>query len=278
MTAGADPVVSCRRVVHVYGEAGAEVAALRGVDLEVAAGESVAVLGPSGAGKSTLLWLLAGLTRPSAGEIEVGGVPLAGLGTADLLRLRATTVGVLLQNPASNLLPYATCRENVLFARPARRGRREAGRRADHLLDAVGLGARRAARAGAMSGGEQQRLALAVALANAPRLLLADEPTSQLDAASGEAVVELVRAANADDGTTVVVVTHDPAVAAAMHRTVTLSDGRIGRQSRGGREHVVVGTDGQVHLPPDVLQVLPAGTVLSVERLPDGVRLRREAP
>jgi len=270
VTGGA--AVVCRHVVHVYGGGGTDVAALRGVDLVVARGESVAVLGPSGAGKSTLLWLLAGLARPTAGDVQVDGVDLGPLSAAQLREVRARRVGILLQNPARNLLGYASCLDNVRFAR-ARGG---TSRPAGDLLDAVGLHDRHDARAGSLSGGEQQRLGMAVALANDPAVLLADEPTSQLDAGSARAVVDLMRSASTDSGTTVVVVTHDPDVATAMGRTVTISDGRIGLQTRDGREHVVVGPDGQVHLPPDVLGVLPPGTVLAVERLPDGVRLSRE--
>jgi len=272
----AGPAVVCRNLVHVYGGGAAEVAALRGVELEIARGETLAVLGPSGSGKSTLLWLLAGLARPTAGEVHVDGVDLAPLTAAQLREVRRRRVGVLLQNPARNLLGYATCLDNVRFAR----GRTRSADAADaaDLLDAVGLGDRRNARAGSLSGGEQQRLALTVALVNRPAVLLADEPTSQLDATSAALVVDLMRAAATDGGTTVVVVTHDAEVAEAMSRTVTLSDGRIGRQTRAGRDHVVVGPDGQVHLPPDVLGVLPPGTLLEVDRLPDGVRLRRAAP
>jgi len=278
-----DRAVSCRRVVHVYGEPGGEVAALRGIDLDVARGESVAVLGPSGSGKSTLLWLVAGLVRPTAGEIAVDGVALGPLTAAALRRVRAGRVGVLLQNPGRGLLPYATCRENLVFARPrpargtgwtAWRARRAAARQQDEeLLDRVGIADRRDAVAGTLSGGEQQRLGLAVALAGGPAVLLADEPTSQLDPESAEAVVELLAAVPASR-TAVLVVTHDPAVATAMRRTVTIADGRIGRETRDGREVVVVGAEGQVHLPPDVLDLLPPGSSLQVERLPDGVRLR----
>jgi putative ABC transport system ATP-binding protein len=274
---GAPLAVTCRRVVHVYGAAGGEVAALRGVDLEVARGETVAVLGPSGAGKSTLLWLLAGLARPTAGEITVDGVQLGGLTPAQLRGLRADRVGIMLQTPARNLLGYATCLENVLFAtrRNGPGGRhRHAARRAGELLETVGLARAAHARAGRLSGGEQQRLAMAVALANSPAVLLADEPTSQLDVASASAVIDLIRSTCAHSGTTVLVVTHDPAVAAAMGRTVTIQDGRIGQQTRAGRA-VVVGADGQVHLPAEVLDVLPPGSMLAVERLADGVRLRR---
>ena len=288
------PAVVCRNLVHVYGGVagtgpgvGSEVAALRGVELEVPRGETLAVLGPSGAGKSTLLWLLAGLTRPTAGEVQVDGVDLGPLTPAQLRAVRAHRVGVLLQNPSRNLLSYATCLDNVRFAQTRRRGpgrwglsraaARDAAQDAADLLAAVGLADRRHARAGSLSGGEQQRLALTVAVANGPAVLLADEPTSQLDAASAALVVDLMRATAADAGTTVVVVTHDPDVAAAMSRTVTISDGRIGRQTRAGHDHVVVGPDGQVHLPPAVLGVLPPGTVLAVDLLADGVQLRRDA-
>ncbi|MGH3424702.1 MAG: ABC transporter ATP-binding protein [Nocardioidaceae bacterium] len=268
--------VRCSNVVQIYGETGAEAVALRGVDLEVAQGESLALLGPSGAGKSSLLWLLAGLARPTAGQLFVHGVLVADLRAAELAALRGREIGVLLQKPSHNLLPYATALDNVLFAqRPSRRRLAGKRRRALELLDAVGLVDLARARSGGMSGGEQQRLGLAVALANGPRLLLADEPTSQLDAESAQAVVDLIRTANTDQGTTVVVVTHDPSVAAAMGRTATIRDGRIGSEGRRGQEYVVVGRDGGLHLPPEVLDLLPPGSLARVVRHADGVELRR---
>ena len=271
----ADTALRCVNLVHVYGSAGAEVVALRGIDLTVATAETVAVVGASGAGKSTLLWLLAGLIRPTAGELLVRGRSLGKLSANELASLRAREVGVLLQNPARNLLPYGTALDNLMFAqRPTRRRPAVKRDRSRALLEAVGLDARRDRSAGGLSGGEQQRLALAVALANGPALLLADEPTSQLDARSAATVLELIEAARRDLGTTVLMVTHDEGAAAQMDRAVTIRDGRIGSQARAGQEYVVIGRDGAVHLPPELLDLLPPGTLAKVSRTSRGVELQ----
>lgn len=278
-TASSAPVIVCENVVHVYGSPGQEVTALRGVDLTVRETETVALLGPSGAGKSTLLWLLAGLFRPTAGVVEVCGQRVPELSARSAAELRLRQVGVVLQTPGRNLLPYETATGNVLFAQvPTRRSMAVKRRRAAGLLDAVGLSgvAHRAARR--LSGGEQQRLAVAVAVSNGPRLLLADEPTSQLDHASAAAVIDLLKAANEDLGTTVIVVTHDPAVATALGRTVTIRDGRVGAEGRSGQDYVVVGRDGTVQLPPDMLDVLPPGSLARAVRTRAGVELRGVDP
>ncbi len=267
--------VRCEGIVHVYATPGQEVTALRGVDLEVQDGEMVALLGPSGAGKSTLLWLLAGLMRPTAGVIDVCDHRLNALTPHQATAMRLREVGVLMQNPARNLLPYETAAGNVMFAqRPTRRAAKVKHRRSQNLLEAVGLGAAMRKRAGLMSGGEQQRLALAVALANGPRLLLADEPTSQLDRDSVAAVLDLIRAANQDLGTTVVAVTHDPDVGAALGRTVTIRDGRVGAEGRAGEEYIVVGRDGTLQIPEDLLDVLPPGSLAQARRTPNGVEVQ----
>jgi ABC-type lipoprotein export system ATPase subunit len=271
--------VRCDGLVHVYGDVGQQVSALRGVDLEIAAGETVAVLGPSGSGKSTLLWILAGLMKPTAGLVELGGRNLARLGPREATELRLRDVGVVMQTPARNLLAHETALANVLFAQsPTRRTRRAKRLRARALLDAVGLGGHEAKIAGRLSGGEQQRLAIAVALANGPDLLLADEPTSQLDRASSKDVLTLIRAANADLGTTVLAVTHDPEVSASLGRTVTIRDGRVGMEGRAGEQYLVVGRDGTVQLPPDLLDVLPPGSLAEARRTPEGVQLRPATP
>ena len=269
--------VRCDNLVHVYGTVGAEVAALRGVDFIVRQGETVALLGPSGAGKTTLLWHLAGLLRPDHGRfVEVVGHMLSTLSNAELADLRLREIGVVLQNPGRNLLPYDTALGNVLFAqRPARRSGAAKRRRAARLLEAVGLGDATNRVAGRLSGGEQQRLAVAVAVANGPGLLLADEPTSQLDPASADAVMDLIRASNAENGTTVVAVTHDAAVGAALGRTVTIRDGRVGSEGRAGEDYVVVGRDGTVQLPPELLDALPPGSLARAVRHEHGVDLRR---
>ncbi len=278
--APATAAVRCENLVHVFGKTGSQVAALRGVDLVVEHGEMVALLGPSGAGKSTLLWHMAGLLTPTAGIVEVNGVPLAALSRRDLTNMRLREVGLLLQNPASNLLPQRTTLGNVLFAQsPTRRTAAVKRKRALALLDRVGLASVLQHTAGLLSGGEQQRLALAVALANGPRLLLADEPTSQLDPDSAADVIELIQAANASLGTTVVAVTHDPEVAAALGRTVTIRDGRVGSTGRGGREFVVIGKDGTLTLPADLVDVFPPGSLAEATRAEGGgILLRRVDP
>jgi ABC-type lipoprotein export system ATPase subunit len=269
-------LVRCDSLVHVYGTPGAEVAALRGVDFVVREGETVALLGPSGAGKTTLLWHLAGLLRPTAGTVEVAGRRLAGLTPRELANVRLRQIGVVLQNPGRNLLGYDTALGNLLFAqRPTRRSGAAKKRRALALLESVGLGGAAHRVAGQMSGGEQQRLAVAVALANAPMLLLADEPTSQLDPVSAEAVLDLIKQANEESGTTVIAVTHDVSVGDALGRTVTIRDGRVGAEGRSGEDYVVVGRDGTVQLPPELLDSLPPGSLARAVRLDNGVDLRR---
>lgn len=269
-------MVRCEGLVQVYGTPGQEVTALRGVDLTVTEGETVALLGPSGSGKSTLLWLLAGLLPPTAGLVEVGGRRLTELNARSAANLRLREIGMVMQNSGRNLLPYETAAGNVMFAQaPTRRTGRVKRRRTVALLDAVGL-ARVAHRpAGRLSGGEQQRLALAVALANGPRLLLADEPTSQLDRESATAVTDLIGAAHDDLGTTVIVVTHDPALGASFGRTVTIRDGRVGAEGHAGEDYLVVARDGSVQLPEDLLDVLPPGTLAKAVRTAAGVELRR---
>lgn len=271
-----EAMVRCESLVQVYGAQGQEVTALRGIDLTVAAGETVAMLGPSGSGKSTLLWLLAGLLRPTAGLVEVCGRRLADLKPSAAAKMRLLDVGMVMQTPGRNLLPYESATGNVIFAQtPARLSHAAKRRRAATLLETVGLSRVAHRPAGRLSGGEQQRLAVAVALANGPRLLLADEPTSQLDHASAAAVTGLIKAANENLGTTVIVVTHDPAVGSAFRRTVTIRDGKVGAEGHGGEDYLVVARDGSVQLPQDLLDVLPPGTLARAVRTEHGVELRR---
>ncbi|MEO3889444.1 ATP-binding cassette domain-containing protein [Nonomuraea sp. B5E05] len=272
-------VIRCDGIVQIYKAQDAEVVALRDVDLTIEAGETVALLGPSGAGKSTLLWLLAGLLRPSAGRLWLDGTDVGRLDQRRLDRLRAAHSGMMLQNPARNLIGYLSAAQNIAFAqRAAGRARRSARRRARELLARVGLADAGDRPAGRMSGGEQQRLALAVAPANAPRLLLADEPTSQLDEESGTRVIELIKDVATAGGTTAVVVTHDTAVSEALSRTVTIRDGRVGAEGRRGEDFVVVGREGAVQVPPEYHHLLPPGSMARIEELDDGIALRRAEP
>ena len=204
---------------------GETVHALRGVSLEVRSGEYVAVAGPSGSGKSTLLQLMGGIDTPSAGTVEIMGTQLESLSDRELTRLRLTRLGFIFQR--FHLLPMLTARENVeLPMAEAGVSGRERRVRAVELLAYVGVEHRAGHRATQLSGGEMQRVAIARALANRPALLLADEPTGELDAATGEEILALFRRLNAD-GTTLVVVTHDDRLAAQSGRILHMLDGRI---------------------------------------------------
>lgn len=264
--------VTCRGLVYIYRLEGYDVVALGGVDLDIAPGESVALLGPSGSGKSTLLSLLAGLIRPAAGRASVDDIDLAKASETELARMRATTVGVVLQGAERNLLPYLTAEQNVRFAQRAAQAHGAVGLPGPRdVLSMVGLSVRGKLRQKPeqMSPGERQRLALAVALAHRPGLLLVDEPTSQLDTTARDEIVLALEAVRRY-GTTVVVVTHDPELGVRMGRTVTIRDGRVGAEGQLGEEFALVGRDGSVHLPPEVLAILPPGTRLRVHASPDG--------
>ena len=266
--------VRCEELVHIYRTGDADVVAVRGVDLDVAAGERVALLGQSGSGKSTLLAMLGGLVAPSAGRAWVGSEEIGAMNERQRLRLRAHNVGLVLQGAARNLLPYATPTQNVVFAqRSAPRGRTLMAPR--DLLGSLGLGTIADHPVPSLSGGEQQRVALAVAVANGPGLLLADEPTSQLDHPARDSVLDLLDTVNEQFGTTVVVGTHDPEVGARLRRTITMRYGRVGQEGRPGEQFAVVGKDGSVHLPDAVVADWPPGTYVLVERDGDEVRLRR---
>lgn len=267
--------IHCEGVVHLYPSPEGDVVALRGVDLDVDGGEAVALLGPSGSGKSTMLALLSGLLRPSAGRIRVGTYDLPRLSNRQLLRLRATDISLVLQDPARNLLPYATAEQNIGFAQRGARGRKRTALWSPlEVLQQLGMGTLAGQTVSTLSGGEQQRVAIAAGAAVAPTLLLVDEPTSQLDRASRDQVISLLLKVNQELGATVLSVTHDPAVAQAMPRTVSIRDGRIGAEGRRGQEYAVVGRDGSVQLPVDVLEWLPPGTLVQVHRHTQGVDLR----
>jgi putative ABC transport system ATP-binding protein len=221
----ATPMVRADGLTKTFGTGPSAVAALRGADLSVREGELVAVVGPSGCGKSTLLSVLGGLERADAGTIELAGERVDGLGEREWALRRRHRVGFVFQS--FNLLPTLTAAENVqLPALLARRSRPEARRRAAGLLTRLGLAGRADALPAQLSGGEQQRVAVARALVNDPAVLLADEPTGNLDSDSRDQVLALLRAAHAE-GQTVLVVTHDPLVAATAGRAVAMRDGRV---------------------------------------------------
>ena len=257
-------------LVHIYRAEGHDVAALSGVDLTVAAGERVALLGPSGAGKSTLLALFGGLLRPSAGRIHIGEHELSGMTEEQIDGFRAGEVGIVLQGAARNHLPWLTVRGNVDFAqRPARRSGRDVPPVAQ-LLELLGLTDVADRPLEGLTPGQLQLAALAVALACGPGLLLGDEPTSQLDRGSRDVVLDALAEVGRTLGTTIVVVTHDPDVARAFPRTVTIRDGRVGGEGRSGEEYSVVAADGSLPLPAPALDAFPAGTLVRVHRTESG--------
>ena len=224
---GADALIVCDNVVRIYQVEQIEVQALQGLDLLVDRGEMIAIVGASGSGKSTLLNVLSGLDVPTAGRARVGDWDLLRMSAADRLAYRRSVVGFIWQQTSRNLLPYLSAAENVAlpmsFAGVRSRART---RRSAELLDAMGLGAKASRRPGELSGGEQQRVAIAVSLANRPQVLFADEPTGELDTATGADVFAALRTANQSFGTTVVIVTHDADVSGQVQRTVAIRDGR----------------------------------------------------
>jgi putative ABC transport system ATP-binding protein len=219
-------VVEARGVTKVYRLEWVEVRALDGVDLEVEAGDSLAIMGPSGSGKSTLLGLLGGLDRPTSGTLRFQGRDVTRLSDDELAVVRNRVVGFVFQS--FQLLPRTPAAGNVGLPLVYRGlGRAERRRRAVEALEAVGLGHRLQHRPSQLSGGEQQRVAIARALVTEPAMLLADEPTGNLDSRSGDEVLDLLGRLHDERGVAVVVVTHDPGVAARLHRRVTMADGRL---------------------------------------------------
>jgi ABC-type lipoprotein export system ATPase subunit len=268
--------VRTERLVHIYHTEGHDVAALSGVDLDVRGGEIVGLLGPSGAGKSTLLSLLGGMFRPSAGKIFLGDAEVSVLSERDLDDLRATRVSMMLQGAARNLVPYRNPEQNVAFAQRWARRRRADLPAPREILAAVGLADHARLPLAALPARQLQLAAVAVALAPGPGLLLADEPTSQLDHAARDTVLQAIARANRELATTVLLVTHDPAVARRLPRTVTIRDGKIGGEGRLGEEYAVVTADGFLPLPAHTLPSLPPGTLVRVRPVPEGFLLEVE--
>jgi ABC-type lipoprotein export system ATPase subunit len=255
------PLVDARGLFAVYPGEDGGVAALQGLTLEVGEGETCVVLGPSGSGKTTLLRVLAGFERPSAGSVVVDGVDLARAPASRLDAYRRETLGYTDQHYWLSLADELTAAE--LVAVPlglAGAGRSERERRARELLERVGLLDRAEARPGELSGGEQQRIALCAALACRPRLLLADEPTGELDAVTAAEVYELLAGLVAEHGATAVVVSHDDASTAIADRVVQIRDGRVSEQRDRHGETVVVGAGGWLRVPEEILRAAGIGT------------------
>ena len=227
------PDILCDNLVRIFSAEGVEVVALQGLDLAVARGELLALVGASGSGKSTLLTILSGLDLPSAGVARVVGRDLLAMSTKDRLHNRRHTVGFLFKQATANLLPYLSAVENVQLPMMfASLSAKERAARAAETLEVLGIQDCADRRLGELSGGQQQRVALGVALANRPRVLLADEPTGELDSRSSDEVFAAIREANESFGTTVVVVTHDDHVSEQVSRTVGIRDGRTSSEVR----------------------------------------------
>ena len=279
------PAILCENLVKIYSVAGLDVVALQGLDLRVERGELIAIVGASGSGKSTLMNILGGLDTPSAGRAVVAGIDLGRLSERGRAQYRRRTVGFVWQQTERNLLPYLTAVANVelpMLLEGVRASER--GRRAHELLDLVGLEAdRRNRMPGALSGGEQQRVAIAIALANGPAVLLADEPTGRLDSESASELFAALRRVNAEIGTSIVLVTHDPLVSTQVRRTIAIRDGRTSTETLRrvrtastpdvahvdamGEEFAVLDAAGRLQLPRALVEAL---------RLKDRVRLRLE--
>jgi ABC-type lipoprotein export system ATPase subunit len=273
---GEDAKIVCDNLVRIYKTDGIEVQALQGLDLLVRAGELVAIVGASGSGKSTLLNILSGLDTPTAGVARVGGYDLLTMKSRERLRYRRETVGFIWQQTARNLLPYLSASDNVALPMGfAGKTRKYSRRRSGELLEMLGVAYCADRHPGQMSGGEQQRVSIAVALANEPEVVFADEPTGELDSGTSQQVFDALRTANTELGVSIVVVTHDHAVTEQVQRTVEIRDGRTStevlRRGEGRREaeqFAVLDRAGRVQLPRDYIDSL---------EMRDRVRLHKNA-
>jgi putative ABC transport system ATP-binding protein len=289
-----EPLIRCENLVKIYSLTGVEVVALQGLDLSVQPGEMVGIVGASGSGKSTLLNVLGGLDRPSAGTVRVGERDLFKLSDSELDAYRRSQVGFVWQQTTRNLIPYLTALENVEL--PMRLSNQPGGERRQHamqLLETLGLSPRKDHTPAQLSGGEQQRTAIAVALANRPQILLADEPTGEVDTATAAEVYSALRKINQLYGMTILIVSHDPNLSHYTDRVVAIRDGktstetvRSGRQEMGDapqpatsapqpgselqkplefEEFVVLDSAGRLQIPRDYLERLNIGDRVQLE-------------
>jgi putative ABC transport system ATP-binding protein len=230
-------VVTANELTRVYGAGETAVQALRGVSLDIPRGDLTAVMGPSGSGKSTLMHLLAGLDKPTAGDVSIAGTDITSLGDSDLTRLRRRHIGFVFQ--FFNLLPMLTAEENILLPLSIA-GEKPDSRFFETLLKNVGLADRRSHRPSELSGGQQQRVAIARALVSRPTVVFADEPTGNLDSQTGSEILELLRRSVEEYGQTTVMVTHEPRAAAIADRVLFLADGKIVKELPRSTQHEIL--------------------------------------
>ena len=271
----AHAMVECENLVKIYKTKDIEVLALQGLEVRIEKGELMAIIGNSGSGKSTFLNMIGGLDRPSAGKLLVDGKNLFKMSDRELVEYKRRTVGFVWQNNARNLLPYLTAWQNVQMPMLFEKGTKKK-QHALELLEMVGLGHKKNSKLAQLSGGEQQRIAIAIALSNNPKLLLADEPTGSVDAKTGAYILDVLRAINRETDITTVIVTHDPLLAKKVNRVVAIRDGKISserimKQSYLDRlqdinsftqtsdvqdEYAILDRAGRVQIPRDMLDKL----------------------
>ena len=254
--------VKCDGLFKIYKTSDIEVVALRGLELSIDSGEVISIVGASGSGKSTLLNILAGYDSPSAGSVKVGNYNLLQMNEDQSVRYRREEIGFIWQDTSQNLFPYLSSIENIelpmLVSKISKKKRLS---RAEYLLELVNLSDRRDFKPFQLSGGEQQRIAIAVALSNSPRLLLADEPTGELDYNTGQEILQLINSVNVELGTTVIIVTHDQLISSSVNRSITIKDGKtsterrrdIDSSSNTDQEYHLIDSSGQLQIPNTIV-------------------------
>ena len=254
--------VKCEGLFKIYKTSDIEVVALRGLELSIDSGEVIAIVGASGSGKSTLLNILAGYDSPSAGSVKVGNYNLLQMNEDQSVRYRREEIGFIWQDTSQNLFPYLSSIENIevpmLVSKISKKKRLS---RAEYLLELVNLSDRRDFKPFQLSGGEQQRIAIAVALSNSPRLLLADEPTGELDYNTEQEILQLINSVNVELGTTVIIVTHDQLISSSVNRSITIKDGKtnterrrdIDSSSNTDQEYHLIDSSGQLQIPNTIV-------------------------
>ncbi len=290
-----EPFIVCENLVKIYKVADLEAVALQGLDLQIRKGELMAIIGNSGSGKSTFLNILGGLDRPSAGRLTVGGRDLLKLSERQLVQYKRDVVGFVWQQTARNMIPYLTALENVELPMVIRGGVGKRGHQwAMEMLEAVGLGARMKHKLSQMSGGEQQRVAIAIAMANNPPLLLADEPTGSVDNRTAATIFDIFHQVRSTYGTTIVIVTHDPKVMSKVDRVVAIRDGKTSTETvrrvaldmsdfaeanmvlgETHDEYVVLDAAGRLQIPREYLEKLDIKGKVRLEMVGDEVVIRR---